>query len=89
MKTRGDLELLTSRTHTHTVQWATGDGTTKVFHLAKTPANPSQLKVFVAGLLKRPNDRGTAYDYALSGSTVTFTAAPANLAAIAFDQVAA
>lgn len=89
MKTSGTPELLTSRSHTHTVQWATGDGTTTVFHLAKTPANASHLKVYVAGLLKRPHDRGTTHDYGLSGNTVTFTAAPANLAAIAFDQVAA
>lgn len=88
MKVRGDLDLLTSRSHTHTIQWFTGDGTTTVFHLAKTPQNASQLMVFVDGQLKRPSDRGTIHDYTLSGSAVTLASAPASGKAVACWEVA-
>lgn len=82
----GRADILATRLHTHWDQWTAGDGTTTVYHLSKTPTN---LHVFISGLLKRPADRGTAHDYSLSGSTVTFTVAPGNGVDILFAQVSA
>jgi hypothetical protein len=77
-------DLIATRLHTHWDQWDGGTGTKTVYHLTKTPIN---LKVYISGLLKRPNVPGTAHDYSLSGSTVTFTVAPANGVDILFAQV--
>lgn len=83
-----DDQQARNRTHRHYIEWFIGDGATLEFVLSKTPANVSQLMVFVAGLLMRPNDRATVYDYALNGARVKFTVAPANLANIGCSEVA-
>lgn len=76
-----------NRAHEHFTDWATGDGAKVLFFLSKTPRDPSQLWVYVDGKRMRPNDRATAYDFALSGNRVTFAVAPAAGKAITFDQV--
>jgi hypothetical protein len=77
------------RAHSHYDQWETGTGAKTVFFLKKSPGRDGNLRVFVAGLLKRPNDRGSVYDYSVSGTTVTFTVAPAAAAAICFSLISA
>jgi hypothetical protein len=77
-------DLVAARLHTHWDQWDGGTGSKTVYHLNKTPSN---LKVYISGLLKRPSEPGTAHDYSLAGSTVTFVSAPANGVDILFAQV--
>lgn len=79
-------DLIAARLHTHIDEWFTGNGSQTVFHLKKTP---TYLAVFVDGLKKRPSIPGTAYDYSLSGATVTFVTAPANGKNINFAEVSA
>lgn len=55
---------------------AAGDGSTTVFTLSAAPANSKAL-VFVGTVIQRPTT-----DYSISGTTLTFTSAPANLATI-------
>jgi hypothetical protein len=73
--------------------WATGDGVTTEFPLPKKVGRLDDLCVIVAGLDKRPSDKGTAYDFKVRGITagydgdtnmVKFTAAPAAGADIKF-----
>ena len=89
-------EQLLGMAHKHYLQWATGDGVEDEFALDVTVLRLDNVRVFVGGVLMRPNDRGTAYDYAVRGLTpgyegdsnrVRFTAVPANGADIAFDVV--
>lgn len=77
------------RAHQHYQQWATGDGVKTRFPLEKTPRDVTQIGVYVAGLRKRPADRGVAFDFALvnSNAVVLFLAAPAAAANICFDVV--
>ena len=77
-------DILSTRTHQHYDEWLLGDGTTTVFHLAKTPV---YLTVTVDGAKKRPSVPGTTYDYSLKGSTVTFVTAPASGKHVCFSQV--
>lgn len=62
-----------------------GDNATTEFFLSKTIARPEDVMVFVGGALQRPDEPGTAHDFALRGHTsgyagdknaVKFTAAP-------------
>lgn len=73
------------REHTHHTQWATGTGAQTVFYLERTPRREGSLRVTVAGLLLRPADRGTAYNYSIDDNKVTFVAAPALNANICFE----
>lgn len=82
-----DDQQARNRTHQHYTQAATGDGSTTFFALLKTPSNPSQIMVYVAGLRLTASNRGVANDYTVTGSTITFTAAPANGVPITFDFV--
>ena len=77
-------DILSTRTHQHYDEWHLGDGTTTVFHLAKSPV---YLTVTVDGAKKRPSVPGTTYDYSLKGSTVTFVTAPASGKHVCFSQV--
>lgn len=88
------LNSLIRRQYTN---WQTGNGAKTEFILPKDVARLDDLLVCVAGLVKRPSDQGTAYDYKVRGITpgysgqrnaVTFTVAPAAGAAIGFIQLA-
>lgn len=88
-------EQVNALAHRQYVTWHTGDGATTEFALGKDCQAIEDLLVFVARLLQRPSDRGTAHDYQVRGLTpgyagdptmVQFTVAPANGAAIAFLQ---
>jgi hypothetical protein len=57
-------------------QWATGDGVKTTFFLTKAPTLAGGLLVSVHGLVYRPDENGTAYDYAVDGNKVTFHIAP-------------
>lgn len=94
-KGRSPQQLL-GMAHKHYLQWATGDGAEDEFALEVTVLRLENVRVYVSGVLMRPDDRGTAYDYAVRGLTpgyegdsnrVRFTAAPANGADIAFELV--
>lgn len=89
-------ETLNAMAHRHYRQWVTGDGSATEFALDVTVLRLQDLQVFRAGLLLRPSDRGTAYDYQVRGLTpgypgdsnrVRFTAAPGAGVAICFDVV--
>lgn len=89
-------ETLNAMAHRHYQQWVTGDGSTTEFALDVTVLRLEDVKVFRAGLLLRPSDRGTAYDYQVRGLTpgfagdsnrVRFTAAPGMGVAVCFDLV--
>jgi len=56
-----------------TFQNETGDGTTTPFTLSATPANAQSIMVTLNGVTQVPNT-----DYTVSGTVITFTAAPAN-----------
>lgn len=75
------------RAHQHYQQWATGDGVKTRFALEKTPRDVTQIAVYVAGLRKRPADRGVAFDFSLAGSVVVLVAAPAAAAPVCFDVI--
>jgi hypothetical protein len=79
----------TQRAHQHYQQWATGDGVKTRFALTKTPRDVTQIAVYVAGLRKRPAERGVAFDFSLvnGNGVVLFVAAPAAAANICFDVV--
>lgn len=51
----------------------TGDGSTTAFALSTTPHTVKNVQVFLNGLLQR-----RVADYDISGTTLTFTSAPAN-----------
>ena len=94
-KGRSPQQLL-GMAHKHYLQWATGDGVTTDFALTVTILRLENVRVYVGGVLMRPTDRGTAYDYAVRGLTpgydgdsnrVRFTVAPALNADVAFDLV--
>lgn len=87
VKIGGESTALPSRSHEHRQVWFTGDGTTTQYALDWTPRDVSQIAVYVAGARQRPADRGTAYDFSLTGSTITFSSAPAGSAAICIDEV--
>jgi hypothetical protein len=82
-----DDQQARNRTHSHYTQQLVGDGVTTFFALLKTPANVSQIMVYVAGLRLIPSDRGTPNDYTVNGSTITLTVAPVNGVPITFDFV--
>jgi hypothetical protein len=76
------------RAHQHYQEWFTGDGVKTRFALAKTPRDVTQLAVYVAGLRKRPAERGVAFDFSLVGHGVlVFVAAPAAAANVCVDHV--
>ena len=56
-----------------TFQSETGDATTTPFTLSATPANAQSIMVTLNGVTQVPNT-----DYTVSGTTITFTVAPAN-----------
>ena len=60
-----------------TTDVATGDGSTVAFTLSEEPANVAGIMVFVDGILQKATT-----NYSLSGTTLTFTAAPAAAAEI-------
>src|SRR5262245_8608606 len=49
----------------------TKDGSNKIFTLTNTPSPAGSLYLFLNGV-----EQGTAIDFALSGSTITYTIAP-------------
>ena len=63
----------------------TGDGSDVTFECSATPPSAAALMVFVGGVFQR---EGSSNAWTLSGATVTFTAAPANLATIAVMHLA-
>ena len=63
----------------------TGDGSDTTFVLSATPPSAGAIMVFVDGVFQR---EGSSNAWTLSGDTVTFTAAPANSAAIAVMHLA-
>lgn len=75
------------RTHQHRQTWFTGNGTKTTFALPYTPRDLTQVAVYVAGLRKRPADKGTAFDFTITGSQLIFAVAPILGAAIGVDQV--
>jgi hypothetical protein len=60
-----------------TTDVATGDGSTVAFTLSEEPANVAGIMVFVDGILQKATT-----NYSLSGTTLTFTTAPAAAAEI-------
>lgn len=83
-RVEGSVQQVGNRLHSQNTQWEVGDGAKTLFFLAKKPRNADGLLVFVGGALKRPADRGTAYDYTLSDNRVTFAVAPGAAVNIAF-----
>ena len=63
----------------------TGDGSDTTFDLSTTPPSAGAIMVFVDGVFQR---EGSSNAWTLSGDTLTFTAAPANTAAIAVMHLA-
>ena len=63
----------------------TGDGSDTTFVLSATPPSAGAIMVFVDGVFQR---EGSSNAWTLSGDTVTFTAAPANLANISVMHLA-
>ena len=63
----------------------TGNGSLVNFVLSATPPSAGAIMVFVDGVFQR---EGSSNAWTLSGDTVTFTAAPANTAAIAVMHLA-
>jgi len=63
----------------------TGDGSDVTFECSTTPPSAGALMVFVDGVFQR---EGSSNAWTLSGATVTFTTAPANLAKIAVMHLA-
>ena len=63
----------------------TGDGSDTTFVLSTTPPSAGAIMVFVDGVFQR---EGSSNAWTLSGDTLTFTAAPANTAAIAVMHLA-
>ena len=61
----------------YTTDVATGDGSTVAFTLSEEPANVAGIMVFVDGILQKATT-----NYSLSGTTLTFTTAPAAAAEI-------
>jgi hypothetical protein len=65
-----------------------GNSSTTSFTLSTAPASPSSVFVFIAGIAQRPTT-----DYTVSGTTLTFTTAPAtgtnNISAFVASTVAA
>ncbi len=55
----------------------TGNGSTTAFTLSESPTNTNSLMVFVDGILQKAST-----NYGVSGTTLTFTSAPANSAEI-------
>ena len=55
----------------------TGNGSTTAFTLTESPTNTNSLMVFVDGILQK-----SSTNYGVSGTTLTFTSAPANSAEI-------
>lgn len=58
----------------YTVDEFTGDGSTTGFTLSETPFSASALLVSIDGVIQKP---GAGANYTVSGSTLTFTSAPA------------
>ena len=63
----------------------TGDGSDTTFNCSATPPSAAALMVFVDGVFQR---HGSSNAWTLSGATVTFTTAPANLANISVMHLA-
>lgn len=72
--------------HEHVTQWAVGDASEDTFFLTRNPLRQDDLQVFVAGALMRPDEKGTANDYAFTPgqNRVVFTSAPGSGADICF-----
>ena len=68
---------LASDLKTFTTDTFTGTGSTPAFTLSEEPANSNGIMVFVDGILQKAST-----NYSLSGTTLTFTANPANNAEI-------
>ena len=58
----------------YTVDSFTGDGSDTTFTLSETPYSASALLVSIDGVVQKP---GSSANYTVSGSTLTFTSAPA------------
>ena len=58
----------------YTVDSFTGDGSATTFTLSETPYSASALLVSIDGVVQKP---GSGANYTVSGSTLTFTSAPA------------
>ena len=84
MRTSPSGQHVSSRLSQPYLQHATGDGATTTFYLDHEPTSPQGVLVFVSGLAKRPSLNGTANDYSLSGTALTFTVAPGAAAPILF-----
>ena len=56
----------------------TGDGTTTAFNLSAIPSDPESVLVSLDGVVQHTSDNATTRAYTISGSTLTFTAAPSN-----------
>jgi len=52
---------------------SSGDGSTTVFNLTKTPVSDTMVDVYLNGLIQTRN-----VDYTISAAAITFTTAPAN-----------
>ena len=63
----------------------TGDGSDTTFECSASPPSAAALMVFVDGVFQR---HGSSNAWTLSGATVTFTTAPANLANISVMHLA-
>lgn len=73
MRSGRTQEQLNSLAHRAYVTWATGDGVTTEFALPKIVARLDDLMVTVAGLVKRPDLNGAAFDYKVRGLTPGYT----------------
>ena len=60
----------------------TGNGSASSFNLSKEPPNNEAILVTIDGVLQYPSDNNTARAYNISGSSLDFTAVPANGAVI-------
>lgn len=87
MRSDTTAERAAGRRHTHYAQWFVGDGVKTEFLLSRTIQRVEDVMVTVDGLVKRPYENGTAYDYQVRGHTagyggeknaIKFAVAPAN-----------
>lgn len=67
MRSGRTQDQINNMAHRRYTIWATGDGAKTDFPIGKNITRLDDLCVFVAGLLLRPFDKGTAYDYRVRG----------------------